>query len=88
MYKLIFFFGLVAMTQCKTNQTIAGLNDPIMTTLDTTILEKMSIYRGDTLTTYITMVGDTIIAKRTTKYGSSDEADMIASTRHMKRSSA
>jgi len=88
MYKLIFFFGLVAMTQCKTNQTIAGLNDPIMTTLDTTILEKMSIYRGDTLTTYITMVGDTIIAKRTTKYGSSDEVDMIASTRHMKRSSA
>ena len=89
MYKLFFFFLLIALAQCKTNESVIEHIDQVdVATLDTVTIEKISIYRGDTLTTYITMVGDTIISKRTSKYDDFEEKDLMTRSSLKRRSSS
>ena len=90
MYKIIWAIALLTIAQCKTNKvddaiTLVPSTSSIST--DTTIIEEKHVYRGDTLITSITMVGDTILEKSTSKYGLTSEGDMMTSD-VMRRSSS
>lgn len=90
MYKLIFFIAFVALAQCKSNEVVSSEDTTIENVLaenrDTTTIEKLHFYRGDTLTTYITKIGDVVISKRTSKYrNGKEEMDRIAKSRHVRR---
>ncbi|MEE9372856.1 MAG: VWA domain-containing protein [Saprospiraceae bacterium] len=92
MYKFILILAIITLAQCKSNKAVTTLPTGESTSTavinDTTIIEKTYLYRGDSLTTYITMVGDTILSKRTSKLRNGGETDMVTARRSMKKTSS
>lgn len=87
MYKFIVLAMVLVFAQCKSNEIVDEAEKEMITasSTDTIIKEEKYLYRGDTLISYITIVGDTIINKVTTKYNSvgegEGEAVMMADSR-------
>jgi len=79
MNKIIWVVAFFSLTHCKTNDLDQIGHQPTFarSAIDTTILQQERIYRGDTMITFITMVGDTTIERKTSRYSSNAESEIM-----------
>lgn len=82
MGKLFLILSIPLFWYCHTNLDNKGISSNQahnQVPVDTLIKEVKRVYRGDTLTTYLTIVGDTIIEARTSRYERNRDNEVITS---------